>query len=272
MPLVAYQTAYLKAHYPCEFMAALLSSVMDVSDKVGFYIEECRRMGIRILPPDINASNAGFTVDNEAIRFGLAAVKNVGENAIHNIAIVREETGKFSSLVDFCSRIDMRIVNKRVIESLIKCGAFDSLGAKRSQLINILDRAADIAASRQKDNASGQMGLFGEETLNRVDEIQLPDMDEFPTEELLALEKEITGFYVTGHPLDRYRSKMSAFTPIEAIINHQVSDGQTVKIGGLIVNAKRINTKNGDMMCFAAVEDFTGQIEIIVFPRVFISG
>lgn len=267
--LVAYQTAYLKAHYPCEFMAALLSSVMDVSEKVGFYIEECRRMAIRILPPDINASKAGFTVDEKAIRFGLAAVKNVGENAIHNITAVRDETGKFTSLVDFCSRIDMRVVNKRVMESLIKCGAFDSLGAKRSQFMAILDRAADIAASRQKDNASGQIGLFGEETLSSVDEIQFPDIEEFPPEEILALEKEITGFYVTGHPLDRYRSKISALTPIEAIVNRQIADGQTVKIGGMIVNAKRINTKNGDMMCFAVIEDFTGQIEVVVFPRIF---
>ncbi|MBP1764437.1 MAG: polymerase alpha subunit [Firmicutes bacterium] len=267
--LVAYQTAYLKAYYPCEFMAALLSSIMDVSEKVGFYIEECRRMGIQILPPDINASKAGFTVDEKAIRFGLAAVKNVGENAIQNIASVRAESGKFDSLVDFCSRVDMRVVNKRVIESLIKCGAFDSLGAKRSQLIAVLDRAADVAASRQKDSASGQIGLFGEETLNRVDEIQLPDIDEFPQEEILALEKEITGFYVTGHPLDRYRSKMSAFTPIDAIINHQVADGGSVKIGGLIVTAKRINTKKGDMMCFATVEDFSGSIEVVVFPQVF---
>jgi len=267
--LVAYQTAYLKAHYPCEFMAALLSSIMDVSDKVGFYIEECKRMGIRILPPDINASKAGFTVDEKAIRFGLAAVKNVGENAIQNITAVRDDTGKFNSLVDFCSRIDMRVVNKRVIESLIKCGAFDSLGAKRSQFIAILDRAADIAASRQKDSASGQIGLFGEETLQSVDEIQLPDIDEFLPEEILALEKEITGFYVTGHPLDRYRSKMSSLTPIDAIVNQQVTDGQNVKIGGMIVSAKRINTKNGDMMCFATIEDFTGQIEVVIFPRVF---
>jgi len=270
--LVAYQTAYLKAHYPCEFMAALLSSIMDVSEKVGFYIEECRRMGIRILPPDINASKAGFTVDEKAIRFGLAAVKNVGENAIQNITAVRDDTGKFTSLVDFCSRIDMRVVNKRVMESLIKCGAFDSLGAKRSQFMAILDRAADIAASRQKDSASGQIGLFGEETLSCVDEIQLPDIEEFPPEEILALEKEITGFYVTGHPLDRYRTKMSALTPIDAIASRQVADGETVKIGGIIVNAKRINTKNGDMMCFAAIEDFTAQIEVVVFPRIFVQA
>ena len=162
--LVAWQTAYLKAHYPSEFMAAMLTSVMD-TQKVPHYIELCRRMNIRILPPDINASDAHFTVDGEAIRFGLAAVRNVGENALADVVRVRREGGPFKDLLDFCSRVDMRVINKRVIESLIKCGAFDSTGARRTQLLAVLDQAVAEAQQAQKDNQSGQLGLFSEEAL-----------------------------------------------------------------------------------------------------------
>ncbi|WP_378956390.1 DNA polymerase III subunit alpha [Pelosinus sp. sgz500959] len=267
--LVAYQTAYLKANYPQEFMAALLSSVMGTNEKVGHYIETCRQMGIAILPPDVNASHNSFSVDGEAIRFGLAAVKNVGENAIQNMVIAREKQGSFTSLVDLCTRVDMRVVNKRVIESLIKCGAFDSFGAKRSQLLAVLDRAVDMAAVSQRDKASGQLGLFGEETLNEAAEVNLPDIPEIPKDQLLVLEKEITGFYVTGHPLDAYRDKMNSVTPLGELVNGNYADGKIVQVAGLINNAKRITTKNGDMMCFIALEDFTDQIEVVVFPRIF---
>lgn len=266
--LVAYQTAWLKAHYRPEFMAALLTSVMGVNDKIGFYIEECRRMGIAVLPPDINASGTSFTVDGQDIRFGLAGVKNVGANAIASIMAVREEDGKFTSIIDFCSRVDMRLANKRVIESLIKCGAFDSLGKKRSQLLAVLEQAVDMAALRRRDLSSGQLGLFGEETVEAAD-VVYPDIPELPQENILAMEKEIIGFYVTGHPLDRYRDKMQSLTAIEKLSAEDNVDGQTVRIGGLIAAAKRLTTKAGDMMCFVTLEDFTGQIEVVVFPRVF---
>lgn len=266
--LVAYQTAWLKAHYRPEFMAALLTSVMGVNDKIGFYIEECRRMGIAVLPPDINASGTSFTVDGQDIRFGLAGVKNVGANAIASIMAVREEAGKFTSIIDFCSRVDMRLANKRVIESLIKCGAFDSLGKKRSQLLAVLEQAVDMAALRRRDLSSGQLGLFGEETVEAAD-VVYPDIPELPQENILAMEKEIIGFYVTGHPLDRYRDKMQSLTAIEKLSAEDNVDGQTVRIGGLIAAAKRLTTKAGDMMCFVTLEDFTGQIEVVVFPRVF---
>jgi len=266
--LVAYQTAYLKANYPQEFMAALLTSVMGTNEKVGFYIEECRRLGLAVLPPDINASAAGFTVDGDAIRFGLAGVKNVGDNAIASIVEVRETGGRFTSLVNFCSRVDMRVVNKRVLESLIKCGAFDSLGWKRSQLLAVLDAAVDIAASRQRDRDSGQLGLFGEDAAG-ADEIARPALDELPPEELLAMEKEMTGFYVTGHPLDKYREIIKSYTPIGQLTGGDWGDGQPVRAAGLVASAKRITTKNGGMMCFLAIEDFTGQIEVVVFPRLF---
>lgn len=267
--LVAYQTAYLKANYPQEFMAALLSSVMGTNDKIGSYIETCRQMGIAVLPPDINASQSSFSVDGSGIRFGLAAVKNVGENAIQNMVASRDADGKFESLVDLCTRVDMRVINKRVIESLIKCGAFDSLGARRSQLLAVLDRAVDMAGVRQRDRVSGQIGLFGEETLNEADELILPDIPEIPKDQILALEKEITGFYVTGHPLDAYRDKMNHFTPLSELVSGEYGDGKSVKVAGLIMNAKRITTRNGDMMCFMVLEDFTEQMEVIVFPRIF---
>ncbi len=267
--LVAYQTAYLKANYPQEFMAALLSSVMGTNEKIGSYIETCRQMGIDVLPPDINASQSSFSVDGNGIRFGLAAVKNVGENAIQNMVAARDANGKFESLVDLCTKVDMRLINKRVIESLIKCGAFDSLGAKRSQLLAVLERAIDMAAVRQRDKVSGQIGLFGEETLNDADEISLPDIPEIPKEQMLVLEKEITGFYVTGHPLDAYREKMNSFTPLIELVTGEYGDGKNIKVAGLIISAKRITTRNGGMMCFIALEDFTEQIEVVIFPKTF---
>lgn len=267
--LVAYQTAYLKAHYPQEFMAALLSSVMGTNEKIGHYIEEAKKMGIQVLPPDINASMRSFSVDKDAIRFGLAAVKNVGEGAIQNLVSARSQEGKFLSLVDFCTRVDMRVVNKRVIESLIKCGAFDSLGIRRSQLLEVLDRAVDVAVGRQRDKACGQIGLFCEDTLNTADDIILPDIPELPKEQMLALEKEITGFYVTGHPLDAYREQMQRYTSVGQLVAGEVADGKIVRSAGLITGVKRITTRNGGMMCFVNLEDFTSQVEVVVFPRVF---
>ena len=267
--LVAYQTAYLKANFPQEFMAALLSSVMGTNEKVGYYIEACRQMKIDILPPDVNASHNSFSVEDFAIRFGLAAVKNVGENAIQNLVVARVEQGPFKSLVDFCTRIDMRLVNKRVIESLIKCGAFDSFGAKRAQLLAVLERAVDMAAVSQRDKASGQIGLFCEETLNEAAEVNFPDIPEIPKEQMLVMEKEITGFYVTGHPLDAYRDKMNSCTPVGELVSGNYIDGKIVQVAGMISTAKRITTKNGDMMCFITLEDFTDQIEVVVFPKVF---
>jgi DNA polymerase-3 subunit alpha len=242
---------------------------MGTNDKIGYYIEECRRRGIAVSSPDINASGTAFSVDGKSIRFGLAGVKNAGGNALESIIKARQKGGKFTSLVDFCSRVDMRVVNKRVIESLIKCGAFDSLNARRSQFLNVLEQAVEVAACRQKDAASGQIGLFGDETMECVNDVVLPDISELPQEELLALEKEITGFYVTGHPLDKYRAKLETLPALGSLAEGQYTDGQAIRVGGLIANAKRINTKNGSMMCFVNLEDFTGQVEVIVFPRVF---
>ena len=266
--LVAWQTAYLKAHYPTEFMAAMLTSVMD-TQRVPQYIDLCRRMNIRILPPDINASDTYFTVDGEAIRFGLAAVRNVGENALANVVQVRQEGGPFKDLLDFCSRVDMRVINKRVIESLIKCGAFDSTGARRTQLIAILDKTVAEAQQAQKDNITGQLGLFSEEALEAATYMQLPDIPEAPDAERLAWEKENTGFYITGHPLDRYADKLKHLPPLSVLLTGGVKDKQLVRIGGMVRTAKRITTKKGDTMCFLTLEDFTDSIEVTVFPRTF---
>ena len=267
--LVAWQTAYLKANYPEEFMAAMLTSVMDTADKVSFYIEQCRHMGIAVLPPDINVSSVNFSVDNNAIRFGLAAVKNVGEAALKDLESTRKNGGPFTSLMDFCTRIDMRSINKRVIENLIKCGAFDSLGAKRSQLLDILSQTVDAAAASQKDRNSGQMGLFDDDEINAVIEIKLPDIPEAASGTMLAWEKEITGFYITGHPLDAYKKLMEGFTDIGSVLNGKINEGKSVKLGGMLISAKRIATKKGDTMCFAEIEDYSHSIEVVIFPKVF---
>ena len=268
--LLAWQTAYLKAHYPVEFMAGVLTSIMDKTDKIPVYIQLCRQMGIKILPPDINSSAATFGIEDGAIRFGLAAVRNVGENAIVSMERVRAEGGKFRSLVDFCARVDMRAVNKRALESLIKCGAFDSIGTERNQLLASLDAAMQDAARRQRDVLSGQGGLFGEETMEEVQQIAISaDVPPSTARERLTWEKEATGFYITGHPLDDYSDTLSALLSIGEIPNTVRKDRQLVRIGGILTNTKRFTTKKGDTMLFAELEDFSGKIEVTVFPRVF---
>ena len=268
--LLAWQTAYLKAHYPVEFMAGVLTSIMDKTDKIPVYIQLCRQMGIKILPPDINSSAATFGIEDGAIRFGLAAVRNVGENAIVSMERVRAEGGKFRSLVDFCARVDMRAVNRRALESLIKCGAFDSIGTERNQLLASLDAAMQDAARRQRDVLSGQGGLFGEETMKKVQQIAVSaDVPPSTARERLTWEKEATGFYITGHPLDDYSDTLSALLSIGEIPNTVRKDRQLVRIGGILTSTKRFTTKKGDTMLFAELEDFSGKIEVTVFPRVF---
>lgn len=265
--LVAWQTAYLKAHYPAEFMAAMLTSIMD-TQKVPRYIELARRMELEILPPDINASMANFSVDHEAIRFGLAAVRNVGDAAIASIVEARQADGGFKSLLDFCKRIDTSTINKRMVESLIKCGAFDSLGAKRSQLLAIMDAAMSEAQREKRDAMNGQLGLFGED-IGETYALKLPDIPEASMPERLNWEKENTGFYITGHPLDEFRASLKNLPTIEFIQHGGVKDKQVVRIGGMVTEAKRITTRKGDTMCFLTIEDYTERLEVTVFPRVF---
>jgi len=268
--LLAWQTAYLKAHYPVEFMAGVLTSIMDKTDKIPVYIQLCRQMGIKILPPDINSSAASFGIEDGAIRFGLAAVRNVGENAIMSMERVRAEGGKFRSLVDFCARVDMRTINKRAIESLIKCGAFDSIGVERNQLLAALDAAIQDAARRQRDLLSGQIGLFGDDTMEEVQQIRISDdVPPSTARERLTWEKEATGFYITGHPLDDYSDTLSSLFSIGEIRSAVRKDRQLVRVGGILTSTKRFTTKKGDTMLFAELEDFSGTIEVTVFPRVF---
>ncbi|NIP89018.1 MAG: DNA polymerase III subunit alpha, partial [Gammaproteobacteria bacterium] len=211
--LVAYQTAYLKYHHRTAFMAAMLTSEKDNTDKILAYIGDCKASGINILPPDVNESMRDFSVVGEAdMRFGLAAVKNVGEGAIDSVIEARAEKGPFTSLVDFCERVDGRKANRRVLESLIKCGAFDFAGARRAQLMAGLDRAMEIAAGHQRDRASGQSRIFdlmGGESDEQ--EVKLPNVPEWPERERLANEKEALGFYITGHPLAQLEDLLSQY-------------------------------------------------------------
>jgi DNA polymerase-3 subunit alpha len=267
--LIAYQTAYLKAHYPLEFMASLLTSEMQSTDGVVKYIAECRQHGIPILPPDINESGKVFMVSDEGIRFGLAAVKNVGEGAIDSIIETRGQE-KFQSIFDFCERVDLRKVNKRVLESLIKSGAFDAFGANRSQLYAILEDLIEYGQRIQKEKSDPQMGLF--ELGNQPSNIncpKLPEIVEWKEKELLANEKEMLGFYITGHPLHRYRDLIEKFTNADADSIKTMNDHAGVRLAGMIRSVKVIKTKRGDLMAFATVEDMQGTFEATIFSALY---
>ncbi|MDL2121908.1 MAG: DNA polymerase III subunit alpha [Deltaproteobacteria bacterium] len=263
--LIAYQTAFLKAHFPVEFMASLLTSEIHSIDGVVKYIAECRHHGIQVLPPDINESDKEFTVIGSKIRFGLVAVKNVGEGAIEVIIDDRKK-GRFSSLFDFCERVDLKKANKRVIESLIKCGAFDSTGANRSQMMVSLENAIDYGQRVQKERTDPQMGLFNMGGVRQdINLPKMPSMDEWDERQLLAFEKEALGFYITGHPLTRFEDLLDKFTNANTISLKKKNDGELVRIGGIIINIKTIKTKKGDLMAFVTLEDQHKTVEIIIF-------
>jgi DNA polymerase-3 subunit alpha len=264
--MITYQSAYLKAHFPVEFMAALLSSESDNTDKVVKYIAECREMNIPVLPPDVNHSDRQFTVVEGSIRFGLAAVKNVGEAAIESILATREEHGPFASLSDLCRQVDLRKVNRRVIEGLIKCGAFDSQGARRAQLMESLDTVMEGAQALQRDRARGQTNLFG--TIDEAAGPELPDVEEWPENKLLALEKESLGFFITGHPLASVAKDLTRLT-LPASELSTVSDGREIRVGGLVSALKHHRNKKGDAMAFVTLEDLYGFVEVVVFPKVY---
>jgi DNA polymerase-3 subunit alpha len=270
--LIAYQTAYLKAHYPAQFMAALLSCDMNNTDKVVTYINECRDNEIEVLPPDINESFKDFTVVDDRIRFGLAAVKNVGEAALDSIIEERETGGPFISLEDFCCRVDLRRVNRRVLESLIKAGAFDSLKLKRSQLFAILDQALEQGQAAQRDRLSGQISLFammGSEEESQHQKIEIPSINEWPDQEKLSFEKETVGFYLTGHPLDDYREDILSVTDANLNEKKLWNEGQNLRVGGLIRDIKNRKTKKGDPMAVITMEDIAGTVEVVIFPELY---
>ncbi|HMA66401.1 MAG TPA: DNA polymerase III subunit alpha [Desulfosalsimonadaceae bacterium] len=269
--MIAYQTAYLKAHFPVEFMAAVLTSEMNSSDNVVKYIAECRHQEIPVLPPDINESNREFTVSGESIRFGLAAVKNVGDAAIESIIHNRGQ-GRYTSIFEFCQRVDLRRVNKRVLESLIQCGAFDSTGYRRAQMMAAVEDALDYGQRVQKEAADPQLQLFGGSAgESAVNPPAMPDIGEWEKNEKLALEKEAIGFYITGHPLDAYQDLIEKFASTNAIAVKEegIADGAVVRIGGMVQSIRTITTKRGDPMAFVQLEDMKGTVEVTVFHSVY---
>jgi len=273
--LISYRTAYLKANYPVEFMSALLTSECDNTDKIVEYVNEAERMGLKVLPPDINESFANFTmIGDKAIRFGLRAVKNVGAGAIESIVKARREGGNFKSLDDFCQRVDLRLVNKKVIESLIKCGAFDSFGLRRAQMMSILPACLDSASRFQKERSSGQMSFFDYSIDNGalfkryIDKV--PDIKEWPQPQLLAFEKEVLGFYISGHPLATYANLLKYFSCCHTGDLSTQPDAQMVKLLGLIAKVKQTLTRSKqEKMAILKIEDLEGSVEVLVFPRVF---
>jgi DNA polymerase-3 subunit alpha len=270
--LLAYHTAYLKTHYPVEFMAALLTSVTGNTDDVVKYINECREMGIAVEPPDVRVSDANFTPHGQAIRFGLAAVKNVGHNAIESIVAARQQG--FRSLFEFCEKVDLRLLNKRVIESLIKSGAMDSLG-KRSQLMAVLDRAMESGQKAQRDAESGQHGLFGvfqPEEAEAHHNDKLPEVPDWDEHQRLAAEKEILGFFITGHPLQKYQEKLAEFSALdtEAIGAMKQGTGKDeICTGGIISGTRVLKSRKGDLYAQATLEDMAGSVDLLVFPEAY---
>ncbi|MCG6534216.1 MAG: DNA polymerase III subunit alpha [Syntrophales bacterium LBB04] len=273
--MISYQTAYLKANFPIEFMAALLTSEKDNRDKIIKYINSCKDMGINVLPPDINESQSDFSVTGEHIRFGLAAVKNVGIGAIDSIISVREKEVKFATFDDFCNRVDLRKINKRMIESLIKCGAFDSLGYRRSQLMKYYEGIVDTAQRRQKERSSGQTSFFDHmesEKSTHLDIMQehpLSDIAEWDHKELLAHEKETLGFYITGHPLLRFAEKLHAVANVDTSSINDKKDRDTVAFGGVVNNIREVTTKKKDVMAYITIEDLRGSVTVICFADLY---
>ena len=273
--LVTFQTAYLKAHHPTEFMAALLTSEMGNTDKMVGYFTECRERGIPILPPDVNESQKNFTIVEGGIRFGLAAIKNVGGSAIESIIARREAEEPFSSFFDFCCRIDMQKVNKRVLEGLIKVGAFDSTGTKRAQLMAVMEQTLDEAGAIQKERALGQTSLF-EAFAAETDSSNsyplarpLPPIDEWQQTQILQFERELTGFYITAHPLTQHAEAIRLLSTHTTATLHDAHEGREVKICGVIGSIKVTTTKKGNRMAYVQLEDLQGLVEIIVFPELF---
>ena len=298
---LAYITAYLKTRYPVEFMAALLTSETGNTEKVVRYINECREMSVTVLPPDINVSDVDFTpvvaevaqpsgrvspsgtlpppaeaqpegyATRGAIRFGLRAIKNVGETAIRTMVEARRQAGRFGSLFQFCEKVDLRQMNKRVLESLIKAGAMDSLGARRAQLTTALDRALEAGARVQRDREMGQRGLFGMplESAATADQERLPDVPEWDERQLLTFEKEVLGFYVSGHPLATYLEKLREVCTADTSTLEGRAAGEEVTIGGLIAGLRSMRTKRGDPWAIAQLEDLNGFVDLLIFPEAY---
>ena len=284
--LVAYWTAWLKYQYPVEYLAALMTSVMANTSKVAAYIQYCRKKGIDVLPPDVNQSRANFTVVGNKIRFGLAAIKNVGIPAINAIIEAREKKGAFTSFTDFCRKVESAGINKKMVESLIKCGAFDSLGVYRSQLMAVYEKVLDSISQERRKNIQGQLSLF--DGLNSYQDKALsqeilPKIDEFPLKIRLTMEKEVTGIYISGHPLSEYKhilDSMNTTLDLQALkpsengigddsLSNGLMDGSPMEIGGIIIDKKIKSTRSNEIMAFIMLEDLYDSVEVIVFPSIY---
>lgn len=283
--IVTYRTAYMKRHYPREYMAALLTSVLENSGKVAEYIGECRDMGIKLLPPDVNESGANFTVSGKDIRFGLVAIKGIGWGVINAMVAERELHGPFSSFDEFCRRMAGKDMNRRAVENLIRAGAFDSMGYKRKALLQVCGIILDNVSDSLRHNIDGQLDLFGGLEDNDepvVREIKMPEVTEFTAEEKMIMEKETTGLYLSGHPMDSYRTalKRTGVVPIGVISSDATAedgpssyhDGQTVTIAGVIASSRTRTTKNNNLMCSIVLEDDSGSMELMAFQRALNTG
>lgn len=272
--VLAYRTAYLKHHYPVEFMTALINSFVGSSDKVAEYVYSAKRQGIRTLPPDVNKSRARFSVEGGAIRFGLAGVRGVGSAVMENMVVCRERDGQFRSFFDFCERTGG--LNKRMLEALICAGGFDSMGVRRAQLLTVYEQALDGAAAARKVREAGQMSLFdlgGGQDILQGATMALPDVPEMRSALLLSREREAIGMYLSGHPLDNYQAALSALSV--SVTDLQEADGMTgiadnavVLVGGMLTACKQKPTKSGSgLMGYAVLEGVTGSCEVVLFPR-----
>jgi DNA polymerase-3 subunit alpha len=274
--LISYQTAYLKAHYPVEYMTALLSSDMDNTDKVVNFIADCRGMKVQVLPPDVNDSDVDFTIAGRAVRFGLNAVKNVGESAARVILAARaaQPGGRFSDLPSFIRSVDFHRVNKRVVEALIKSGAFDSLQPSRGRLLAGLEYLVSLGIQEQSTHVDGQDSLFtlleGEESTKVDLQIKLPEVPEMPARERLKLEKEALGFYISGHPMDRFQSELGSLaTSSNDVRDGDFADGSEVLVAGVIAAITIRMNKNAEKFAILRLEDLRGSIEVVVFSRAY---
>jgi DNA polymerase-3 subunit alpha len=272
--LIAYQTAWLKANHPCEYMAALISSVMNTKDKVPYYVNACDEIGIEVLPPDVNSSEIDFAVVEGKIRFGLNAVKGVGEAAARGIIAARNEGGPFTSIWDFTERVDPQCSNKRVLEALVKCGALDSTGGSRQGMLAVLEQALAFGNKQQADRLAGQGSIFdlgdpvAEEEAGPRHHPPVPS-GEFDKNELLRMEKEVLGLYVSEHPLHAIRDQLRRKTDATMNELERRRDGEWVTVGGIVAAVKQLTTKKGEPMVFLRLDDVTGSAEVVVFNSVY---
>src|SRR5262249_14341836 len=272
--LISYRTAYLKANYPAEYMAAVISSVMNTKDKVPFFVNRCAEMGIEVLPPDVNSSDHGFVVSGNSIRFGLDAVKNVGHIAVQAILDARSDGGDFASLWEFCERVDTRAVNKRAVECLVKCGALDSTGTSRKGMLEALPAATAYGQKAQEDSRMGQSSIFdlggGEEESGPSRQHHAPiRAEEFDQNELLRLEKETLGTFLSSHPLAEVKDALRTRVDCSLSSLAEKQDGSWVTVGGIVTEHKRHTSKNGSKMAFATLDDVEGQVEMLVMGKAY---